>query len=99
MSLHERANRQAATHRTPDSHSDGAIPSDEDAQQINVVSPRQQHDHAKSQFEHEKPADDLVNTVTLAQCQEVQVVQVGGNVRDPCMGAEARAAVRETMPK
>lgn len=66
-----------------------AIPSNEDAQQINMVCPCKQHNHAKSQFEHKQPADNLVNPETLAQCQEIQVVQVGGNVRDACVGAEA----------
>lgn len=65
------------------------VPRDEDAQQINVVSPCQQHSHTKSQLEHKQPADNLVNPVTLAQCQEIQVVEVRGNVRDACVGAEA----------
>lgn len=72
-----------------------AIPSNEDAQQINVVSPCKQHNHTKSQFEHKQPADNLVNAVTLAQCQEIQVVEVGGNVRDPCEGAEAELHQRK----
>ena len=66
-----------------------AIPSNEDAQEINMVSPCKQHNHAKSQFEHKQPVDNLVNPITLAQSQEIQVVQVGGNVRDACVGAEA----------
>lgn len=65
-----------------------AVPGDEDAQQINVVGSCQQHNHTQSQFEHKEPADNLVNAVPLAQCQEVQVVQVRGNVRDACMETE-----------
>ena len=68
-----------------------AVPSNEDAQQINVVGPCQHHKHTKSQLEHEQPADYLVNPVSLAQCKEIQVVQVRGNVRDPCMEAEDRS--------
>lgn len=49
-----------------------------------MVGPGEQHDHAESQLEQEQPADDPVNAVTLAQRQEVQVVQVRGHVRYPC---------------
>lgn len=77
-----RKNKQAA---------ETTVPSDEDAQQINVVCPCKQHDHAKSQLEHEQPADDLVHPIVLAQCQEIQVVQVRGNIRNPC-GSRSRAA-------
>lgn len=65
------------------------IPGDEDAQQINVVSPSQQHDQTKSQLEKKQPLDNLVNPVTLAQSQEIQIVQVGSNEGDPCVEAEA----------
>lgn len=71
------------------SHIGGAwpcVPSDKDAQQVNVIGPRQQHSHAQSQFEHEEPADDLVDAVALAQRQEVEVVQVRSNVRHTCRG-------------
>lgn len=60
------------------------VPSNKDAQQVNVISARQQHSHAQSQFKNEEPADDLVDAVALAQCQEVEVVQVRGNVRHTC---------------
>lgn len=53
----KRANKkvQAVTHQTSWSVRSCvrvAVPSNEDAQQINVVSPCQQHSHTKSQFEH-----------------------------------------------
>lgn len=73
----------------------GCVPSYKDAQQVNVISPCQQHSHTQSQFEHEEPADNLVDAVALAQRQEVQVVQVRGNVRDTCMGAEAKLGLNE----
>ena len=59
------------------------LPGDEDAEQVELVGPGQQHSQAESQLQQEQPAHHQVNTVALAQRQEVHVVQVGGDVGDP----------------
>ena len=69
-----------------------SVPGDEDAQQIDLVGPGQQHGHTESQLDQEQPADDRVDPVALTQGQEIQVVQVGCYVGDPCEEL-SRAAV------
>lgn len=74
---------------------DGASPGDEEAQQVDVVGAGQQHDGAQGQLEDEEPADDAVDPEAPAQRQEVQVVDVGGDVRDPWQHRGWRASVNQ----
>lgn len=56
------------------------VPGYEDAEQIDLVGSRQQHDDAESQLQEEESADHSINPTAAAEGEEVEVVEVGGNV-------------------
>lgn len=56
------------------------LPGNEDAEQIHLIWSRQEHDNAESQLQEEESSHHSVNPIAAAEGQEVEVVEVGGNV-------------------
>lgn len=56
------------------------IPCYEDAEQIHLIRSCQEHDNTESQLQEEKSSDYSINTPAAAEGQEVEVVEMGGNV-------------------
>lgn len=56
------------------------VPGYEDAEQIDLVGSCQEHDDAESQLQEEESSDHSVNPTAAAEGEEVEVVEVGGNV-------------------
>lgn len=58
------------------------LPGNEDAEQIHLIGSCQEHDNAESQLEEEESSHHSINPTAAAEGQEVEVVEMGGNVRN-----------------
>lgn len=56
------------------------LPGNEDAEQIHLIRSRQEHDNAESQLQEEESSHHSINSTAAAEGQEVEVVEMGGNV-------------------
>lgn len=57
-----------------------SIPCYEDAEQIHLIRSCQEHDNTESQLQKEESSDYSINSPAAAKGQEVEVVEMGGNV-------------------
>lgn len=56
------------------------LPGNEDAEQIHLIRSCQEHDNTQSQLQEEESSHHSVNPIAAAERQEVEVVEMGGNV-------------------
>lgn len=57
-----------------------SLPGNEDAKQIHLIRSCQEHDNTESQLQEEESSHHSVNPTAAAEGQEVEVVEMGGNV-------------------
>lgn len=56
------------------------LPGNEDAEQIHLIRSCQEHDNTQSQLQEEESSHHSINPTAAAERQEVEVVEMGGNV-------------------
>lgn len=56
------------------------LPGNEDAEQIHLIRSCQEHDDTESQLQEEESSHHSINPAAAAEGQEVEVVEMGGNV-------------------